>query len=82
MVWRFPSAAAALGAHAAAGELLAVPVPSASLAPGEAAAWRLLALGDTYERDSGHRGFVLRPGTLPRPAWLPAPGCLPVGGQQ
>lgn len=62
VVWRFPSAAAALQAAGAAGELLGEETASASLAPALAAEWRLLALSDSYERDSGHRGFVLRPG--------------------
>ncbi|PRW58940.1 serine threonine- kinase Nek1 isoform X5 [Chlorella sorokiniana] len=61
VVWRFPSAAAALQSAAAAGELLGEEAASASLAPQQAAEWRLLALSDSYERDTGHRGFVLRP---------------------
>jgi len=62
VVWRFPSAAAALQASVGAGELLGEEAASASLAPAHAAEWHLLALSDSYERDTGHRGFVLRPG--------------------
>jgi hypothetical protein len=54
VVWRFPSASEALQAQAAAG--------SEALAPLHAAQWRLLALSGSYERDTGHRGFVLRAG--------------------
>ena len=54
VVWRFPSASEALQAQAPAG--------SEALAPLHAAHWRLLALSGSYERDTGHRGFVLRAG--------------------
>jgi hypothetical protein len=74
LVWRFPSAADALQAQAGVeGQEDLPPRPHA-----RAATWRLLALGSEYERDNGHRGFVLRPGkpVVDRvnedgsPAWL------------
>lgn len=80
VVWRFPSAAAALHTHAldqppssAAGEEAGL----GGLAPAQAASWRLLALSTSYERYTGHRGFVLRagaqPGSTEQPACSPPP---------
>lgn len=51
VVWRFGTAASALQAMSASG-----------LKPAQTTDWRLLALTESYERDTGHRGFVLRPG--------------------
>lgn len=82
LVWRFPSAAAALQAHAGGGEAAPSEAAPAGLAPAEASEWRLLALGDAYERDTGHRGFVLRPGKRPGPPLQSWPACVgcPVQG--
>ena len=71
VVWRYASAADALAALAPADDAVAAVAAVASTAdlvaerapePSEAAEWRLLALSSTYERDSGQRGLVLRPG--------------------
>ncbi|KAL4425754.1 hypothetical protein ABPG75_009770 [Micractinium tetrahymenae] len=69
VVWRFPSAAGAVHTHALEpphASAAAAEAGSDSLVPAEAADWRLLALSTSYERDSGHRGFVLRPVDKPR----------------
>lgn len=66
LVWRFNSGAAALAAEAAEEERREVgAVGEASeaphLSPSAAEEWRLAALGQGHERDTGLRGFLLRP---------------------
>ncbi|KAL4859894.1 26S proteasome non-ATPase regulatory subunit 13 A [Chlorella vulgaris] len=56
LVWCFPDATTALQAHAADD---GQPGSVTCCVPAQATDWRLLALGASYERDSGHRGFVL-----------------------
>lgn len=93
VVWRFPSAAAAVHAHGvepSSDDGSDTEVACAgSLAPADAAHWRLLALGTSYERDTGHRGFVLRAGEglaraqrLPECLWrLPSAVTCSAAGQ-
>lgn len=74
-MWRFPSVTAALHTHT--GEPSSTPDAEAGpggLAPADAAEWRLVALGTSYERDTGPRGFVLRAGEWVVPA---GSACLP-----